>query len=264
MEKLFLDTLAALGPARDHLVLVGGWCPFLYARYLWRRTLPALPTTLDIDLGVTETGPERFAPTVFDRLRREGYAVERLYPDEAEPVEFVHKHGRIELKLEFITSFLTSDDTLNRFLGRSLACNRLEAFELLLQDPLPLEIPHAHRRLRVRVPRPATFLFHKGISFVMRSEPAKRDKDLFYVYFLLRHHPDRPALLDELASFKGQEWFGTFRKNLQEHLGDPDRPGYAVLRRFLGAEADPRSLDREIREDVAGLLAVLEGKPRRT
>lgn len=256
-EKQFLDTLAELGEDLDKIVIVGGWCPFLYAKYLWHRHLPAMPTTLDIDLGVTETGTKRYPVTVYEKLKKAGFAVERLYPDEAEPIEFVSKKGKSELKLEFITSFLTSDDTLNRFLGKELACNRIEAFEILLASPLVLEIKHGKHPLKLRIPDPATFLFHKGISFVMRGSGYKLGKDLFYVYFILKYHPDRAALLAGLEKLRPHELFDNFRQNLQEYLDDFDQPGYAIIRKFLGRSIDPRTVNKEIKETFTDLFMLL-------
>ncbi|MEW6516734.1 MAG: GSU2403 family nucleotidyltransferase fold protein [candidate division FCPU426 bacterium] len=258
LERQFLAALAALGDAREQLVVVGGWCPFLYAKYLWHRSLPSIPTTLDIDLGVMETGPARFPSTVFDSLKRQGFAMERLYAGEEEPIEFVSKRGVVELKIEFITSFLTSDDTLNRFLGKSLACNRIDAFEILLADPILLDIPHARKRMRVRAAEPGSFMFHKGISFVMRSDEYKLEKDLFYLYFIWRHHPDRPDLIRRLRQHARHELFDNFRQNVTEYLADAGRPGYAILRKFLGASADPRSINKEIKEDLDALFQALD------
>lgn len=158
LEDGFFKTLFAIESRLDRIVIVGGWCPYLYARYLWRREIPNIPTTTDIDLGVLETGPRRFDPTVYDRLKKAGLAVERIYDKEPEPIEFVYKKKEVELKVEFITSFETSDDTLNRFLGRPLACNRIEAFEILLEDPIPLNLRHSGKSLRLSIPRPETFL----------------------------------------------------------------------------------------------------------
>ena len=56
MEKGFLDTLLAIEDSLDKIIIVGGWCPYLYAKYLWRKEIRNIPTTTDIDLGVLETG----------------------------------------------------------------------------------------------------------------------------------------------------------------------------------------------------------------
>ncbi len=140
LEKGFIETVEILKEYLPQMVIVGGWCPYLYARYLWERKIPNIPTTFDIDLGVLETGSKHFETTVYDKLKSAGLALERLYADEETPVEFIYKKSTVELKIEFITSFETSDDTLNRFLGSQLACNRIEAFELLLKQTLTVPV----------------------------------------------------------------------------------------------------------------------------
>lgn len=155
LEKGFLDTLAVLKDVLPERVVVGGWCPYLYALHLWKKPVPDIPTTTDIDLGVLETGPRRFEKTVYDRLRSAGYVLKRLYAGEETPVEFIYKKKTLELEVEFITSFETSDDTLNRFLGSQLACNRIDAFELLLKNTvkIPLKVKGESRSLISQNPR---------------------------------------------------------------------------------------------------------------
>lgn len=79
---------------------------------------------------------------------------------------------------------------MNRFLGSGLACNRIDAFELLLKQTVTIPLKVKGETLTIKVPRPEIFFYHKVITFVMRSANFKRDKDLFYAYFILRFHPD--------------------------------------------------------------------------
>lgn len=257
LEEGFLDTLLAIENSLDKIIIVGGWCPYLYAEYLWRREIPNIPTTTDIDLGVLETGSRRFVPTIYDSLKGAGLAVERIYDDEPEPIEFVYKKKDIEMKVEFITSFETSDDTLNRFLGSKLACNRIEAFEILLEEPAHISVRHSGKNLRLSIPKPETFLYHKGITFVMRSHEAKRDKDLFYVYFILKFCPDQKMLLESLKRYEKHEHFKAFRDNLREYLADVGKPGYPMLRPFVRRWIEEKKINQEIRETFDPILRIL-------
>jgi hypothetical protein len=254
MEKGFLDTLSAIEDSLDKIIIVGGWCPYLYAKYLWRKEIPNIPTTTDIDLGVLETGSRRFDRTIYDKLSAAGLAVERIYDDEPQPIEFVYKKNELEMKVEFITSFQTTDDTLNRFVGSPLACNRIEAFEILLEDPTHIDIKHAGKNLHLGIPKPATFLYHKGITFVMRSYEPKRDKDLSYVYFILKFCPDPETLLEDLARYKKHEFFKSFRANLKKYLGDVGKPGYKMLRPFVRRWVEERKINEEIQDTFKNLL----------
>jgi len=257
MEKGVLDTIAAIEDGLDKIMIVGGWCPYLYAKYLWRKEIPNIPTTTDIDLGVLETGSLRFDRTIYDKLLTAGLTVERIYDEEPLPIEFVYKKEELEMKVEFITSFQTTDDTLNRFLGSPLACNRIDAFEILFENPAVISMKHSGKNLHLNIPRPETFLYHKGITFVMRSYKPKRDKDLSYVYFILKFCPDPEALIGALARYKNHELFKSFRANLKEYLADVSKPGYKMLRPFVRRWVEEKKINQEIGEVFAPVLAFL-------
>lgn len=256
MEIGFLDTLLAIQDSLDKIMIVGGWCPYLYARYLWRKEIPNIPTTTDMDLGVLETGSQKFDRTIYDKLSAAGLAVERIYEEEPQPIEFVYKKKGLEMKVEFITSFETTDDTLNRFLGSRLACNRIEAFEILLENPAGINVKHSGKDLHLNIPQPETFLYHKAITFVMRSGEAKRDKDLSYVYFILKFCPNPKALLEALARYKKHELFESFRTNLREYLADVGKPGYQMLRPFVRRWVEEKKINQEIQEVFTPLLQI--------
>lgn len=258
LEKGFFDTLTVLKDVLSKIVVVGGWCPYIYALHLWKKPIPDIPTTADIDLGVLETGNIRYQTTVYDRLKSAGFDLERIYDEEETPVEFIYKKKALKLKVEFITSFETSDDTLNRFLGSNLACNRIEAFELLLKETVNVSLKVGEQKLNIMVPTPEMFLYHKGITFVMRSADFKRDKDLFYVYFVLRFHPDRDKLLDALSRFKKDEHFQAFKENIKEYLSDISSPGYLILRPYLRAWIDENDINADINETFSTVLNILE------
>ena len=239
------------------IVVVGGWCPYLYAQHLWKKPIPKIPTTTDIDFGVIETGPKRFDTTVYEKLKSAGYALERIYEGEETPVEFIYKKKAVKLKVEFITSFETSDDALNRFLGSQLACNRIEAFELLLKQTVTIPLKIGKEILSVKMPAPEIFFYHKAVTFVMRSAKFKRNKDLFYAYFILKFHPDRESLVKTLAGMKKDEYFRAFRENIREYLSDSSSPGYLILRPFLRGWIEEGKVNQEISEIFEPLLKII-------
>ena len=191
-EAGLLDTLAVLKEVLPEIILVGGWCPFLYAQHVWKKSIPKIPTTTDIDLGVLETGPRRFETTIYERLKSAGFALEQLYEGEKTPVEFIYKKKSVKLKVEFITSL--------------------------------------------------TF---------------KRDKDLFYVYFILKFHPDRKLLLTILEGLKKDEYFRAFRENIREYLADFSSPGYLILRPFLRGWIEEGNINAEIQNTFSEVLKLI-------
>jgi hypothetical protein len=132
-----------------------------------------------------------------------------------------------------------------------LACNRIEAFELLLRETINVPLKVGDEIFNLAVPTPEMFLYHKGITFVMRSAEFKRDKDLYYVYFILRFHPDREKLLDALKRFKKDDYFQAFEENIKEYFSSISSPGHLILRPFL----QPLMAGSEINADIANTFS---------
>jgi hypothetical protein len=261
-ESVLLNALASLGESRQKMVVVGGWCPYLYAKYLWKIPMQYLPRTTDIDIGVHETGSIRFSPTVYERMVKAGYIAERIYEDEPLPIEFIHKDGRIEVKVEFITSFEVSDDTLQRFLGSEMACHRIEGFDILLRTrPISLEVPYRKQTVKFNLLSPEIYFFHKGITFTGRASEEKRNKDMQYLYFMLKSCPKKQDFLNEVFKLKDHEYFHVFKDNILTYLGDVSCPGYPALAGMIGIGFGPGY--KEIEAVFRPLVEILKDqKPR--
>ena len=250
------ETLTALDESLDKLVLVGGWLPFIYCNYLWKVPALDIPYTTDIDLGVQETGPLRYALTVFQRLRQADLAMEPIYSKEKMPIQFIYKKSGLEVRIDFITSHDTSDDTHNRFLGTEVSWNRIDSFEVLLHSPKRLRIDLDGIVFSVNVPLPATFFFHKGIIFASRSDDYKKAKDLYTVFWGLKFCPDRQELIKEIMEFRKHEYFRAFQQNLKEYVKDISKPGYLLLRPFLSPWLLEKKINSEITEVFHSILEI--------
>jgi len=51
-EKLLVKVINDLADFLPYLVLVGGWVPYIYAKYVWKNVPNLTVTTTDIDFGV--------------------------------------------------------------------------------------------------------------------------------------------------------------------------------------------------------------------
>ena len=91
----------------------------------------------------------------------------------------------------------------------------------------------------------------------MRSADFKRDKDLFYVYFILKFHPDRKKLLDILKGLRKDSYFHTFKQNVKEYLSDISSPGYLALRPFLRTWMNEATINQEIQGTFSNLFEIL-------
>lgn len=258
IELGFYETLGSLQDILDKILVVGGWCPFLYTKYYWKVGHQDIPNTTDIDFGVWETGSLRYDPTVYDRLLKAGYETEPYSSTDTNQVEFLCNAKDDKLKIEFITSFYVSDDTLSRFLGDRMACHRIEAFEILLQSkPLILDVPFSGKILKVRCLQPSTYLYHKGITFIARSGKDKRDKDMLYIHYILRYCPALNELLDEVMAYQSAEEFDLFKENILKYFGRENAPGYRALNPLLSPWMPAAQIKTSITSSFAPLLARL-------
>lgn len=83
-EKLLIKVIDDLADFLPYLVLVGGWVPYIYARYIWKDVPSMAVITGDIDFGV---GDNDFngKDTIASRVQRLGYgerhaSMDRMIP----------------------------------------------------------------------------------------------------------------------------------------------------------------------------------------
>lgn len=51
-ESVLFQVLSDLKEYLENLTLVGGWVPYIYAKYLWKEIKVMPVGTVDIDIGV--------------------------------------------------------------------------------------------------------------------------------------------------------------------------------------------------------------------
>ena len=68
VENIFFRVIEDLKDFLDDLTLVGGWLPFLYARYLWNDLAVRTITTVDIDFGFSGKKTKAHSKTIFQVL----------------------------------------------------------------------------------------------------------------------------------------------------------------------------------------------------
>jgi hypothetical protein len=107
LEKLFFKVIGDLEEYLPYLVLVGGWVPYLYVKYLWKNLSIYPVTTTDIDFGVFEgeQTPSVSEP-IYSRFSKLQYKERHLKMRRLFPVvpllEDAEKKSR--LMIEFITA----------------------------------------------------------------------------------------------------------------------------------------------------------------
>lgn len=103
-EKLLIKVIGDLADFLPYLVLVGGWVPYIYAKYIWKDVPNMAVTTGDIDFGV---GDHDFdgKDTVASRVQRLGYGERHASMDRLIPFVPIVKDasGDAKAEVEFIT-----------------------------------------------------------------------------------------------------------------------------------------------------------------
>lgn len=246
-EEGLLKVLSELKPYLRRFVLVDGWAPYLYSKYLWKSTSLLPVSTLDIDLGVKEIIPPWKNKTLFSKFKQLRYELEPIYNKEPFPSIpiFTDKRGRFKMRIEFITSFYVSDDTVNKFLGREIVIHRIDGFEILLTDIIELNIRYKNQVIKVNIPEPYIFIFHKGLTFPTRDDETKQAKDLYYLYYTLRFHPKYNALITELKSLKRNEYFDAFIQNLKDFFNSEGSEGPLKIESISGPDPFVPSIRRD-------------------
>lgn len=244
---LLLKVLDDLHDFLPYLVLVGGWVPYLYARYLWKGIRHEPLTTVDIDFGFKD-GPVRVTETIADRVRKKVYGEHHVSMDRSVPfVPVVHiEKGDLRADVEFITAIGTPESTREKLVGREIKVNEIKNFEILLESPIRIDVEGRS----VNVPKPSLFTFHKLLTFRDREGAHKRQKDLYYAYYMLFFCPQKELLGEEISGFiKKLKQGRRVRENIEKYFQDPYAKGPTMIMEGTGGSA-MKMLVPDIRQDA--------------
>ena len=169
-KNLFEQTLTLLGQRGilNDLVLIGGWCLFIYREHYDEVGLIPALRTLDIDFLIptpVKRGDYADLPAALSSL---GFDLAISYPDGVE--KYVHP----ELELEFMVPARGEAVEKVQFVRKlGVKAQPLRYMSLLADNILVTEF----RGIALRVPRPSVFAIHKLIISTYRKESYKRKKD---------------------------------------------------------------------------------------
>ena len=251
---LLLKVLADLHDFLPYLVLVGGWVPYLYFRYLWKGIRHEPLTTVDIDFGFKEA-PAGKSETIADRVRKKHYGEHHLSMDRSipfVPVAHLEKEG-LRADVEFITGTDTPDAVKKRLIGREIKINEIKDFEILLESPVKLDVEGRE----VYITKPSIFTLHKLLTFNQRERPDKQQKDLYYAYYVLFFSPDKEQLTQEISEHIAQfKQGGAVKQNIKKYFEDPYAKGPTYIVEGTGGSAI-KTLVPDIRQDAYERIGAL-------
>lgn len=161
-----LNVFAKNGLFEEGVELVGSWSFLIYQKYLGARSLPFV--THDVDFLIPNPFRGREHPELVQQLELLGFRHD------------FRSDGSVFLwQADFAIDFLTpekgrgSEEPIN-FKKLGLNAVPLRYMDLLLEDSMTVSV----EGVKVRVPNPANYFFHKLILTAKRKNRTKSGKDL--------------------------------------------------------------------------------------
>ena len=248
----FLKTLQILKDYLSVIVIGGGWAPFIYYRYLLGNKVHEPIRTRDIDFVVQTQIPVIGSKTVDQLLIEAGF--EAIFKSRDIP-PLIHYEGNIDgldVEIEFLTEQTGSSTDLVLKVQNGLHAEALRFISILIENVIEVTIDDGVfvgklPALKVKVPTPSAFIFHKGLIFTRRRDREKKAKDLYYIFDIItdcsRIKPDIMAGFEDLSK-KYPAWFQTFIKNLSLYFESISSEGI-----LWAAEQRPPAAFPELNED---------------
>ena len=266
-EELLAKVIIDLDDFLPYLVLVGGWIPYLYAKYIWPENIrekaaknTALPfspqaviTTTDLDFGVMVT-PYSGDESIAERIQKLGYAQRHVSMDRPFPfVPVVKGRGENEkAEVEFITVLDPPENLREKLVGKQIKLNTIPYFGILLKSPITVKLFSC----KVQLPTESTFIFHKLLTFVERDNKEKLKKDLYYSYYMLRYSPDKDALISQIQGFlRGKKEGEMAVNNIKQYFKIEDDKGPVLIEQENGPDNFISNIRKDAFERITKLLS---------
>jgi len=262
-EELLIKVINDLSDFLSYLVLVGGWIPYLYAKYIWTGRLEhknfkgsvtgSFPlTTTDMDFGVMVT-PYSGNESIADRIGKLGYGEHHESMDRPFPfVPVVKGRGKDEkAEVEFITVQNPPKILVEKLVGKEIKLNTVSHFHLLLESPVTVKL-FSHE---LQLPAEATFIFHKLLTFADRENKEKLRKDLYYAYYMLRFNPKREVVISEIQSLVKSKREGKLViKNIEQYFKTEDDKGPVLIEQENGPDDFVANVRKDAYERIIKVL----------
>ena len=227
-------TLTILEPYLPQIVIGGGWAPFLYFHYLAKNRQHTPVLTSDVDLMVRHQVPI-VGPKTIDEILTVEAKLKTTFKSLDDPA-VIHYEGTIdgvEVEIEFLTDQTGSQQEKVLVVQKGLHAEALRYVSIIVENTLMLEINDVESAqgglpLIVQVPKPAAYIFQKGLSFPLRRDNQKASKDLYYIFDILAGIPEIYTLTSgdfEDLSGNHPAWFKKFKANLSTQFESPEAEG---------------------------------------
>ncbi len=259
----FLKTLWILRDYLSEIVIGGGWVPLVYYHYLLADKSKEPIRTRDIDLMVHEKLPVIGSKTVNQLLSEAGLEA-KFKSLETPPV--ICYEGNIdgyEVEIEFLTHQKGAREDAVIEVQKGLKAQSLRFISISIDNTLEVEIDDFPVEdglplLKVKVPSPGAYIFHKGLVFARRAREQKKAKDLYYIFDILANCPElKERIIAELKKLREAYpagWFKTFKKNLKTYFSTITSDGVSLITGQRPLTAFPNLNDEQFKQYVLGIF----------
>lgn len=185
-DEMFASLVDALGPYRDHVVIVGGWAHRLFRHHPLAQPVSYPPLmTRDMDIAVAP-GIRPGERSLRDRLLAHGFREEFL-GDDRPPVTHYHLAGDdAGFYVEFLTPLVGGEftrggdrDVTTPILG--VSAQKLRHLDVLLISPWSVTLPVRAATQSVLIANPVSYLAQKLLINAKRK-PGESAKDILYIH----------------------------------------------------------------------------------
>lgn len=222
--------LSILDDYLTDIVLGGGFVPLIYYQYLLGDKSATPLLTSDVDLLVKKGIPVKRGKSINTLLEEAGFKG-KLFGYGSKPV--VHYSGNFdedEIIIEFLTDLKGKGDIKVIEVQEGLNAEALRYITISFENTINVHIDDLKdygfiKDLTVTVPTPGAYIFHKGLSFPLRKDKMKIEKDLYYIFDLIRHKELNLRIVKEMNILKEQyiPWFKKLQRNLHDYfISDSD------------------------------------------
>ena len=172
-ERSFFKVLEDLRDYLPYLVIIGGWVPYVYRNYLWRGEMDKPYLTADIDIGIKTKVEDFRQDSIYKRFTELQYSERHVSIGKIYPVvpEVKLTDDAIPIPVEFISGKDVPENYLRRLVGSEILVNKLEYFEVILENVIKMKIRGKTTFMEVSIPSPENYIFHKLLTFSQTSFP---------------------------------------------------------------------------------------------
>lgn len=192
IDNALVEALSAIAPYLGDVVLAGGWVPRVYAEMQTPAEDGGLLTTRDIDFVLPRHLNVR-TRTIGDLLEAAGFTAEFRSVETVPVMHFVARRDEPdEVEVEFVTAASGSKDGPIE-VQKGLTAQAVKFGQLLLEHTWQVslrDLTGGTMRGRLSLPTPAAFALNKSLTFSRRRDPAKREKDLYYLFYVVTGFPE--------------------------------------------------------------------------